>query len=72
MFSRIAVVVTAATVVLSVQARGPRFYPDDPIQVDDDRAFDASKAAEAEVSEGWDFIDNTFRAKGRPYSFVTT
>jgi len=65
MFSRITTVAVAATLVLSGQARGPRFYPDDPIQVDDDRAFDASKAEEAENSEGWDFIDNTFRAKGR-------
>ena len=65
MFSRIATVAVAAALVLSVQARGPRFYPDDPIQVDDDRAFDAGNAVEAENSEGWDFIDNTFRAKGR-------
>ena len=25
-------------------ATGPRFYPDDPVWVDDDRAFDATKA----------------------------
>ena len=42
----------------------PRFYPDDPIAVDDDTAFDASGASEVELSETYDLIENTFRSPG--------
>jgi hypothetical protein len=42
------------------QAAGPRFYPDDPIQVDDDRAFDASTATAIEGSNAYDFAEHTF------------
>jgi hypothetical protein len=42
----------------------PRFYPDDPILVDDDKAFDASKAVAIEDSNGYDFVVNTFVAPG--------
>ena len=42
----------------------PRFYPDDPIAVDDDAAFDASKAATVELSEIYDYLDNTFGSPG--------
>jgi hypothetical protein len=42
------------------QAAGPRFYPDDPISVDNDRVMDASGAVEIEGSNGWDFAEHTF------------
>ena len=42
----------------------PRFYPDDPMRVDDDAAFDASGAAERELSEMYDFLENTFAKPG--------
>lgn len=42
----------------------PKFYPDDPILVDDDSAFDASKAGEVELSENYDFLLNTFAPPG--------
>src|SRR5687767_13325385 len=38
----------------------PRFFPDDPIQVDDDMALDASKAVPIEGSNGYDFTEHTF------------
>jgi hypothetical protein len=38
----------------------PRFYPDDPIWTDDDRAFDASKVQPIEDTNGYDFVVNTF------------
>ncbi len=38
----------------------PRFYPDDPIWSDDDRAFDASKVVAIEDTNGYDFVVNTF------------
>jgi len=46
------------------RAAAPRFYPDDPIQVDNDREFDASRAAPVEGSNVWDFVENTFFEKG--------
>lgn len=42
----------------------PKFYPDDPIAVDDDSAFDASDFAEVELAEAWDFLTNTFTSPG--------
>ncbi|HVL69999.1 MAG TPA: hypothetical protein VM364_22260 [Vicinamibacterales bacterium] len=46
------------------QRRAPRFYPDDPIAVDDDSAFDAGGAREIELSETFDFLSNTFGSPG--------
>ncbi len=46
------------------RAAGPRFYPDDPIQADNDRAFDASGAAPIDGSNAWDFIENAFLDRG--------
>lgn len=45
-------------------AQAPRFYPDDPIAVDDDMAVDASKVAPIEDSNGYDFVVNTFVKPG--------
>jgi hypothetical protein len=42
----------------------PKFYPDDPIRFDDDRAFDASAAKSHELSEYYDFLKNTFASPG--------
>jgi hypothetical protein len=46
------------------RAAAPRFFPDDPIQVDNDRALDASKTKEIEGSNAYDFAENTFFPKG--------
>jgi len=57
----------ALAVLAAVDSPGaatPRFYPDDPIWVDDDRAFDASKVGEIEDTNGYDFLVNTFSAPG--------
>ena len=53
----------ASAVVLSASAP-PRFYPDDPIWVDDDKALDASKTGVVEDSNGYDFVVNTFADLG--------
>jgi hypothetical protein len=42
----------------------PRFFPDDPIWVDDDKALDASKVGMIEDSNGYDFVVNTFGGPG--------
>ena len=50
-----------ATLVARGQATpGPRFYPDDPVWVDDDRAFDASGALATATGDIYDFVEHTF------------
>src|SRR5918994_6708398 len=53
----------ACTLVLvssgAIWSAAPRFYPDDPIWTDDDRAFDASKVRPIEDTNGYDFVVNT-------------
>jgi hypothetical protein len=48
----------------AVWSAAPRFYPDDPLWSDDDRAFDASKVVAVEDTNGYDFVVNTFAAPG--------
>jgi hypothetical protein len=50
----------AISTSLSTRAATPRFFPDDPIQRDDDRALDASGTKEIEGSNGYDFTEHTF------------
>jgi hypothetical protein len=49
----------AAATVVSPRSASPRFYPDDPLWSDDDRALDASTAGPIEDSNGYDFLVNT-------------
>jgi hypothetical protein len=57
-------------------AAGPRFYPDDPVWQDDDRAFDASKALATATGDIYDFVEHTFMTPGehvdRPAMNVNT
>ncbi len=57
-------VLVATWFAVAPRAATPRFFPDDPIQVDDDRALDASKTKEIEGSNAYDFAENTFFPKG--------
>ena len=57
-------VMTLSLVMAGALAVEPRFFPDDPLWTDDDRALDASKAAEQEDSNGYDFLVNTFLNPG--------
>jgi hypothetical protein len=59
----IALVVTAGAVVTSRSAT-PRFFPDDPLWTDNDRAMDVSKTVPIEDSNGYDFVVNTFGDPG--------
>ena len=63
----LAVCVLGAAVVAGTGMRGasPRFFPDDPLQVDDDRALDASGVMPIEGSNGYDFAEHTFPEAGR-------
>jgi hypothetical protein len=55
-----------AGVLATAAPRGsaPRFYPDDPIQVDDDKRFDAGEVARIVGSNAYDFAENTFLDPG--------
>jgi hypothetical protein len=46
------------------RAAAPKFFPDDPIQVDDDRSFDARDAQPIEGSNAYDFAEHTFFKPG--------
>jgi hypothetical protein len=50
----------------SGRGAGPRFYSDDPIWIDPDTAFDASGAKPISLSEGYDFLENTFGSPASP------
>ena len=60
----IAAGIATLLVVLVPRAAAPRYFPDDPIQVDDDRVFDASGAREVEGSNAYDFAEHTFFKPG--------
>jgi hypothetical protein len=62
--SATAVFVALALLASVTLATQPRFFPDDPLWTDDDRALDASKAAEQEDSNGYDFVVNSFLNPG--------
>jgi hypothetical protein len=60
-------VAAAAALILAIGASrsaSPRFYPDDPLWTDDDRAFDSSKVVPTEDTNGYDFIVNSFGKPG--------
>jgi hypothetical protein len=48
----------------SPQSASPRFFPDDPLWTDDDRAMDATKAAPLEDSDLYDFVAASAAHKG--------
>ena len=54
----------ATLAVSDAWSASPRFYPDDPLWTDDDRAFDASKVVSIEDTNGYDFLVNTFGTPG--------
>ncbi len=58
------VVVAFFTLTISSQGAAPRFFPDDPLLLDDDRAFDAGQAKSIEGSNAYDFAEHTFLERG--------
>lgn len=58
-------VALTALCAMAVGAQQPsKFYPDDPIAADDDRALDAGAALAIEPSDYYDFLENTFFLPG--------
>ncbi|HEX8027832.1 MAG TPA: hypothetical protein VF491_05190 [Vicinamibacterales bacterium] len=64
-FRAAAIVVAVLTLAPGVFTAGtPRFYPDDPLWVDDDASLDASGVAELEDANSYDFVVNTMGNPG--------
>ena len=63
-WQRLALVPALAGAAALAAAPPPRFFPDDPIWVDNDKALDASKMGVIEDSNGYDFVANTFAEPG--------
>jgi hypothetical protein len=58
MLRAVVLAVSLALAAVAV-ASSPRFYPDDPIWAENDKAFDASKVVPMEDTNGYDFLVNT-------------
>jgi hypothetical protein len=56
----VAAVAIGVCVGTAAWSAAPRFYPDDPVWSDNDRAFDASNASVIEDVGGYDLFVNTF------------
>ena len=66
------VATACAVFALTTRSASPVYFPDDPLQVDNDRALDAGKAVRIEGSNGYDFAEQTFLKPGdlRPIQAV--
>ena len=66
MSSRYLLAIALVLGALTMAGRGasPSFFPDDPIQADDDRALDAGKAIAISGSNAYDFAENSFLKPG--------
>jgi len=61
----LAIAAAALTVtVLPASTASPKYFPDDPIWQDNDRAVDAAKVGRIEDANGYDFVNNTFAMPG--------
>jgi hypothetical protein len=65
-FSRLAplAAVLGMALTLTTHSATPVYFPDDPLQVDNDRALDAGKAKRIDGSNGYDFAEHTFLKPG--------
>jgi hypothetical protein len=65
---RVAAVAILGVLVLGtdvLRTAQPRYYGDDPLQMDDDMALDASRVVSTEDPGSYDFIVNSFTTKGQ-------
>jgi hypothetical protein len=60
-----AAALTAVFLAAPGAAVSPRFYSDDPLEIDDDRALDASGVRPIDESGYFDFVSNTFLTPGQ-------
>ena len=68
MRSRAALAACAVSVLLlagaDARSAAPRFLPDDPLWIDDDRAVDVKTPREIELDDYFDFLENSFGSPG--------
>ncbi len=64
------VAVLALVAAAGTETATPRFYPDDPLWTDDDRAVDASGVGEVEDANAYDFLVNTWGKPGQRIDVV--
>lgn len=50
--------------IANIRGAGQRFYPDDPVAVDNDRLIDVTTAHKIDLDDYYDFLKNTFAAPG--------
>ena len=58
------VAIVCAALTLTTRSATPVYFPDDPLQVDNDRALDAGNAVRIEGSNAYDFAEQTFIKPG--------
>ena len=58
------VTLACAALALTTRSATPAYFPDDPLQVDNDRALDAGKARPVDGSNAYDFAEHTFLKPG--------
>jgi hypothetical protein len=63
-FRLLLAVLALFVLMLPTRSATPAFFPDDPLQVDNDRALDAGKAMPIDGSNAYDFAENTFLGPG--------
>lgn len=64
-FALVLTLAALSTLAVSGEQRpGPKFRPDDPLMVDDDRAVDVGKLPEWEDGDIYDFVASTFLGPG--------
>src|SRR5215510_13424909 len=63
---KVVICATVMAVLLAVHVRtaAPRFYSDDPLWTDNDRAIDVPPLREIELDDYYDFLENTFTSPG--------
>jgi hypothetical protein len=63
--SRAAVVIVAvAAQMADIQSVTPRFYPDDPVWLDNDRVVPVTDAREVDLDDYYDFLENSLGTPG--------
>ena len=56
--------VAAVLLLASVRTAVPRFFPDDPLWVDNDRVNDVTAAVDIDLDDYYDFLENSFASPG--------
>jgi hypothetical protein len=59
-----AALVASLGMMADIRGAGPRFYPDDPLAVDNDRLIDVTTAHKIDLDDYYDFLENSFGTPG--------